>query len=203
MLPDSYNDASGKDKNTKVGVSYGYFETADEKDITRFVSPDTKLTVKEVREDLDYDKMMIYFIAGLTTAKQLNMPQSVEAKEFDFIEAEKFLTAWANVMEQAEQSALEIVGLYENQDFSNVNVKYHKEFKSEEIGDLLDNALSIKNYSVPSELFQKFVSKDIITRTTKGKATEDEIKAMHKEVDDAKMGELENTLNRFEFGQEQ
>lgn len=196
VLPDSYQ--ADKNAAKKVGVSFGYYESENESGITRYVSPDSKITIAEIREDLETDKNMIYFIAGLTTAKQLNMAQTVESKEFDFIETEKFLSSWAGTLEKAEKRALVIAGIYENLDFSKLEIKYNREFKQDELSEIIINSLDVKTLDIPSETFRKFVSKKVIQSYTNGQISKEDLDKMLKEVDTAKTeGEITTALERI------
>jgi len=196
ILPDSYEQNKEGVVN-KTGTSTGYYESGEEQGICRFISPDSDMTIKEIREDLDADRAMIYFMAGLTQSRQLNMSQSVESKEFDFVETEKFLSNWADIMERAEKDALKIIGLFQGQDYKDVEISYNKEFIAQELADIIAVALDIDTMDIRSNKFKKHLQKSIITAYAKGKVSPETLDEMLKEVEEADFEDLNKTLSRF------
>jgi len=114
VVSESFRNAFTGDKieanevRRKVGMGHPFFETPEEKSITRWLTP-TTADLKFIREEIDRRQSDLYDIVGLAMkVPESRQVASAEAKQWDHLDTEAVLAERATVLEEAELKLVEL-----------------------------------------------------------------------------------------------
>ena len=121
-------DRSGKPENFSATVarSAAIIEAVDEKGISRYISP-SGVATDTIRAENRYLKQELYDVVGLAVQGNTREGQSSESKAWDFQNVAQFLSARADLLEQAELDAWKLMRRYDL-DLSIPHVRYNRRF---------------------------------------------------------------------------
>ena len=119
---------SGENDNFSATVarSAAIIESVDEKGISRYISP-SGVATDTIRAENRYLKQELYDVVGLAVQGNSREGQSSESKAWDFQNVTQFLSARADLLEQAELDAWKLMRRYDL-DLSVPEVRYNRHF---------------------------------------------------------------------------
>ena len=108
------NERSGKSETfaSTVARSAAIIESTEEKGISRYISP-SGVETSIIREENRRLKEELYDVVGLAVQNSSREAQSAESKAWDFQNVNQFLSARADLLEQAELEAWKLMRRYD------------------------------------------------------------------------------------------
>jgi len=143
-----------KDKNkTKfshvIARSAAIWEADNEKGISRYIAP-TGVETKTIREENINLKKELFDTIGLAVQKDSKTAQSAESKAWDNQNVQQFLATRADILEQVENRAWEIMNTWDNTVVI-PKVTYNRDFSITDLKDMIDALLGLDSIQAGEE----------------------------------------------------
>lgn len=175
----------GKNKEMKIGASQGRFYG---KGLERpgFIHPSSEPIIASMQKQKQL-KEDIRMLVNLALSNIQPKMASAESKGFDERGLEAGLSYIGLELEHAERKIADFWRLYESGS-EPATVKYPEKYSLQTDEDRRRDVEQLEKLrdSIPSEKFQKSISKQMVQTLLGGKMTVQEIDAIHKEIDNAK-----------------
>ena len=142
-----------------VARSAAVIESVEEKGISRYISP-SGVPGTLLRQENEALKKELFELAGLSVSSYSRDAQSAESKAWDFRNASCFLAARADLLEQSEQRAWELLHLFDNS-IPVPAVVYNREFAVRELEKSIASLLQLSNLDA-GESFKQSINKTAI-----------------------------------------
>ena len=126
-----------------VARSAAIVESADEKGISRYISP-SGVASSVIRSENCALKRELYDVVGLAVQNQSREAQTAESKEWDFQNVCQFLMARADILEQAEICAWRLINAYDPA-IPVPEVIYNRKFAVRDLADSIGGLLQLKD----------------------------------------------------------
>ena len=137
-----------------VARSAAIVESADEKGISRYISPGGVASSVIRSENLALKKEL-YDVVGLAIQNQNKEAQTAESKEWDFQNVCQFLTGRADILEQAELAAWQLMQKFDSA-VKVPEVAYNRKFAVRDLSGAISGLLELSSLSADAE-FDKAV----------------------------------------------
>ena len=124
-----------------VARSAAVIESVEEKGISRYISP-SGVPGTLLRQENEALKRELFDLAGLSTSSYSRDAQSAESKAWDFRNSSQFLAARADLLEQTEIRAWELLHLFDDA-IPVPNVVYNREFDVRELDKSIASLLQL------------------------------------------------------------
>ncbi|MEI8245802.1 MAG: hypothetical protein WCI51_08230 [Lentisphaerota bacterium] len=157
----SEEGAQGESLSHVIARSAAIWETNEEKGITRYVSP-SGVETTTIRSENQNLRRELFDVIGLAIQKDSKAIETAEAKAWDHQHVEQFLQTRADILEQAEKQAWQIMTLWKNT-VAVPDVVYNRNFAVLDLSDAIASLLEISSLSVESPEFQREVNRTGIT----------------------------------------
>ncbi len=136
--------------------SAAIWETPEEKGISRYISPvgaDTSV----IREENAMLKKELFDVIGMALHPEQRQAQTAESKAWDHHQIRQFLAGRAELLEQSEQRAWEIIHLFDPT-VPVPTVLYNRDFTVTDLKKTIESLLDLRELS-PSSGFRQEISK--------------------------------------------
>lgn len=137
--------------------SAALFESSDSKGISRYITPSGAATASIREENLALRKEL-FEVIGLAISKDSKMVESAEAKAWDFQNVEHFLATRADVLEQCEGRAWEIMNMWKPQ-LAIPTVQYCRNFALIDLKESIAGLLELSGFLPDNDEYQREVGK--------------------------------------------
>jgi hypothetical protein len=142
-----------------VARSAAVIETVEEKGISRYISP-SGVPGTLLRQENEALKRELFELAGLTVASSSREAESAESKAWDFRNTSCFLAGRADLLEQSEQRAWELMKLFDPS-VPVPQVVYNREFEVRELSKSIGALLQLSTLEA-GEMFRKNVNRTAV-----------------------------------------
>ena len=132
-----------------VARSAAIVESADEKGISRYISP-SGVASSVIRSENSALKRELYDVVGLAVQNQSREAQTAESKEWDFQNVCQFLTARSDILEQAESCAWKLFHAYDPA-IAVPEVTYNRKFAVRDLPEAISGLLQLSSLSDSGE----------------------------------------------------
>ena len=139
-----------------VARSAAVIESVEEKGISRYISP-SGVPGTLLRQENEALKRELFDLAGLSASSYSRDAQSAESKAWDFRNSSQFLAARADLLEQSEIRAWELLHLFDNA-IPVPEVVYNREFAVRELDKSIASLLQLSGLPA-GEGFKQSVNK--------------------------------------------
>ena len=139
-----------------VARSAAVIESVEEKGISRYITP-SGVPGTLLRQENAALKRELFELAGLSASSYSHDAQSAESKSWDFRNASQFLAARADLLEQCEIKAWELLHLFDSS-IPVPQVAYNREFAVKELEKSIASLLQLSTLS-NKEAFRKSIGK--------------------------------------------
>ena len=167
--------------------SAAVFESKDGANVTRYIQPAGTET-QVIRTEVDALKRELYSVVGLAASKDTKMVESAEAKEWDFQNVQAYMETRADILEQSEVKAWELLNKWD----SNIpvpNVTYNRTFSLFNLAESVANLLNLSGFCQENDEYQREVQKTATALLAKMREIPAEImSAIFKKIDESKPG---------------
>ena len=163
VCSESYARNAGKspDKTSNIiSRSTAIIESAEEKGITRYISP-AGVETAAIREENKALKQEMYDIIGMALNSISHAQQTAESKSWDFHSVSRFLANRADLLEQAENKIWQLMRLYDPS-IPEVSAAYSRKFEVEDLTSQVKALLDIDNLSTAPLSLKKQVCKSAL-----------------------------------------
>jgi hypothetical protein len=172
-----------------IARSAAIYETEQEKGITRYVSPsgtDTS-TIRAENQNL---RRELFDVIGLAIQKDSKAIETAEAKAWDHQHVEQYLQTRADILEQSEKQAWELIAKWQPT-VPVPDVVYNRQFAVLDLRDAIGALLEISSMSVDSPEFQREVNRTGITLLNRiRQIPQDRQDTINKEIDESEPGTI-------------
>ena len=128
-----------------VARSAAIVESADEKGISRYISP-SGVASSVIRSENCALKRELYDVVGLAVQNQSREAQTAESKEWDFQNVCQFLMARADILEQAEICAWRLINAYDPA-IPVPEVIYNRKFAVRDLPEAISGLMQLSKFS--------------------------------------------------------
>lgn len=139
-----------------VARSAAVIESVEEKGISRYISP-SGVPGTLLRQENEALKRELFELAGLNVSSYSRDAQTAESKAWDFRNASQFLAARADILEQCELKAWELLHMFDPS-IPVPEVVYNREFAVRELEKSIAGLLQLSELN-RSEAFKRTVGK--------------------------------------------
>lgn len=132
-----------------VARSAAIVESSEEKGISRYISP-SGVASSVIRSENLALKKELYDVVGLAVQSQSREAQTAESKEWDFQNVCQFLSARADILEQAELAAWKLMGKFDSS-LPVPEVIYNRKFAVRDLTGAISGLLQLSTLSNSKE----------------------------------------------------
>ena len=132
-----------------VARSAAIVESSEEKGISRYISP-SGVASSVIRSENLALKKELYDVVGLAVQNQSREAQTAESKEWDFQNVCQFLSARADILEQAETSAWRMMQKFDSS-VTVPDVIYNRKFAVRDLTGAISGLLQLSTLSADKE----------------------------------------------------
>lgn len=143
-----------------MSATHALAESAQDHGVTRFIAP-SGATSESFAAKIDNLKERMYLIAGLQRRAQSSQPEAGIAKEWDFQRVNQFLAEQAAAAERLENEIVRMVELWNGQREASYSAQYKRNFAVEELADIVEGVLGLKQLGFSSEIGRKEATKKL------------------------------------------
>lgn len=137
--------------------SAAVFESADGKGVTRYIQPAGTET-QTIRNEVDALKRELYSVVGLAASKDTKMVESAEAKAWDFLNVEAYMQTRADILEQCEVKAWELLHAWQTA-IPVPTVSYNRNFATLDIKEAVANLVELSGFCQDNDPYQRSIGK--------------------------------------------
>jgi len=173
--------------SSTIARTVAIIENSEDKGISRYISPAgvENATIRTENADL---RKMLFEVIGLANPKETRAAESAEAKMWDFQNIEQYMRSRADMLEQTEQKAWEIMKLWQPA-ISIPDVSYNRNFAMLDLKDAVATLLELSSFNVDSDGFQKEVGKTAVSLLNRlRQLTQDKQEAIENEIEKVTAG---------------
>lgn len=138
--------------------SAALFESAEGKGISRYIAP-SGVETATIRSEIDATRRELYSTVGLATSKDnTKMVESAEAKAWDYQGVEQYMATRADVLEQCEVRAWELINMW----LPTVpvpTVSYNRNFAILDLKESVATLLELSAFNAENDTYQREVGK--------------------------------------------
>lgn len=158
---DNDNPDNKESLASTISRSAAIIESTEDKGISRYISP-TGIENATIRAENQALMKMMMECAMLSTSKDTRMVESAEAKMWDFQAIEQYMKTRADVLEQCEYRAWELM----NKWMPTVplpTVAYNRNFAVLELKEAVATLLELSGFNTENDDYQREVNKTAVT----------------------------------------
>jgi hypothetical protein len=176
-------DVSAQEARKKIGLGNPLTESADEKNLTRWLTG-TTADLEFIRTEIDRRGNDLYDIVGLA----MKMPESkqvasAEAKAWDHLDTETVLAQRATVLEEAEQKLIELSQIIGGPIFTPYTVSYAKTFDLSDFLTDIQGIAQATGLNMPMEAEKMLVKAALKSAAKRFNMEPDDLQAALEAVD--------------------
>ena len=167
MQKNNENSNSGASDKPKTNEPLSYtlarsaalFESQDAKGVSRYIQPAGTETTT-IRNEVDALRKELYSVVGLTTSNVNNtkLVESADAKAWDFQNMEAYMQTRADVLEQAEFRAWEMLNKW-NPEVTIPTISYNRNFAILDLKESVATLLELSGFCQENDPYQRSIGK--------------------------------------------
>lgn len=181
-----------------ISRSAALIESPEDKGVSRYISPSGVETATIRSENQNLMKMM-FECAMLSTSKDTRMVESAEAKMWDFQSIEQYMRTRADMLEQCEYQAWELMNLW-MPSIPLPTLNYNRNFAVLELKDAVATLLELSGFNLDNDDYQKEVNKTAVTLLNRLRQLSQEKAEQISDVIDASSPSAERQANAESVG---
>lgn len=140
-----------------IGRSAAIVEAPEDKGVSRYIAPSGAETAAIRSENQALIRMMFECV-GLAVSKDTRLVESAEAKLWDFQNVEQYMRTRADVLEQTEYQAWELMRKW-NPAIPQPTISYNRNFAVLDLKESVAALVELAGFNAENEAYQKEVSK--------------------------------------------
>ena len=162
MKEDELREPTGKEPLSHVlARSAALFESEAGKGVSRYISPSGTETAV-IRSEIDAMRKELYSVVGLAASKDTKMVESAEAKEWDFQNVEHYMGTRADILEQCEHRAWELLNLW-NPAIAVPSISYNRNFAIMDLRESVQTLLQLGQFNPENDAYQREIGKTAVS----------------------------------------
>lgn len=158
---DADKDGENESVASIISRSAALVESPEDKGVSRYISPSGAETAL-IRSENQALMRMMFECAGLSTSKDTRMVESAEAKLWDFQSIEQYMRTRADMLEQCEYRAWELMNLW-MPTIPLPTISYNRNFAVLELKDAIASLMELSGFNSESDEYQKEINKTAVT----------------------------------------
>lgn len=143
-----------------ISRSAAIVESVEDKGISRYIAPSGAENATIRAENQALIRMMFECI-GLAVSKDTKMVESAESKLWDFQNIEQFMRTHADVLEQSEYQAWELMNRW-NPAISLPTISYNRNFAVLDLQQSVTTLIELSGFNAENEEYQREISKTAV-----------------------------------------
>lgn len=144
-----------------IARSAAIYESSEGKNVSRYISPDGAETAS-IRAENTALRKELYEVVGLAVSQDTKMVASAEAKAWDFQHIEQFMATRADVLEQSEGKAWELIHRW-NDAIPVPTISYNRNFAAIDLSQSVATLLSLSTFNQTNDDYQREVNATAVT----------------------------------------
>jgi len=141
--------------------SAALFESNEAKGTARYIQPAGTETAT-IRTEVDSMRKELYSVVGLSTSKEgTRLVESAEAKAWDFQNMEAYMETRADILEQAEVKAWELLAQWDTS-ITVPNVIYNRNFTILDLQNAVATLLELSGFNQENDVYQREIGKTAV-----------------------------------------
>jgi hypothetical protein len=159
-------EEAGEDEEAPTSVagvisrSAAIIESVEDKGISRYISPGgaENATIRAENQALI---RMLFEVVGLAVSKDTKMVESAEAKAWDFQNVEQYMANRADVLEQCEYQAWELMSKW-NPSIPLPTISYNRNFAVLDLKESIASLLELSGFNQDSDEYQREINRTAV-----------------------------------------
>ena len=143
-----------------IGRSAAIIEAAEEHGISRYISPGG-VENATIRAENTYLIRMMFDCIGLASTKETKLVESAEAKMWDFQSVEQYMRNRADMLEQCEYRAWELMRKWDNT-IPTPTISYNRNFAVLELKEAVATLVELSGFNIENVEYQQEISKTAV-----------------------------------------
>lgn len=143
-----------------ISRSAAIIESVEDKGISRYISPSGAENASIRNENQALIRMMFECV-GLSVSKDTRMVESAEAKLWDFQNIEQYMRTHADVLEQSEYQAWELMNRW-NPAITIPTISYNRNFAVLDLQQSVATLIDLSGFNAENEEYQHEISKTAV-----------------------------------------
>lgn len=143
-----------------ISRSAAIIESVEDKGISRYISPSgtENATIRAENQALI---RMLFEVVGLAVSKDTKMVESAEAKAWDFQNVEQYMANRADVLEQCEYQAWELMAKW-NPSIPLPTISYNRNFAVLDLKESIASLLELSGFNQDSDEYQREINRTAV-----------------------------------------
>lgn len=143
-----------------ISRSAAIIESIEDKGISRYISPGgaENATIRAENQALI---RMLFEVVGLAVSKDTKMVESAEAKAWDFQNVEQYMATRADVLEQCEYQAWELMAKW-NPAIPLPTISYNRNFAVIDLKESIASLLELSGFNQDSDEYQREINRTAV-----------------------------------------
>lgn len=159
------NDAESGSGKTEplshtLARSAAIFESAEGKGCSRYISPSGTETAV-IRAEIDALKKDMFSVVGLASSKDTKMVETADAKAWDFQNVEHYMQTRADILEQCETRAWQLMSVW-NPALTVPKVVYNRNFAILDLKESVATLLELSGFNPQNDDYQREIGKTAV-----------------------------------------
>ena len=150
----------GEPLSHTLARSAAIFESAEGKGCSRYISPSGTETAV-IRAEIDAMKKDMFSVVGLASSKDTKMVETAEAKAWDFQNVEHYMQTRADILEQCETRAWQLMSAW-NPALTVPKVVYNRNFAILDLKESVATLLELSGFNPQNDEYQREIGKTAV-----------------------------------------
>ena len=177
-----------------ISRSAALIESPEDKGVSRYISP-SGVETATIRTENQHLMKMMFECVMLSTSKDTRMVESAEAKLWDFQSIEQYMRTRADMLEQCEYRAWELMNLW-MPTIPVPTLNYNRNFAVLELNESVATLLDLSGFNAENADYQKEINKTAVTLLNRlRQLSQDKAEAITDTIDASSPSLERNTLN--------
>lgn len=160
IIEQSDPEAPAPSVSSIIGRSAAIIESVEDKGISRYIAPSGAENATIRAENQALIRMMFECI-GLAVSKDTRMVESAEAKLWDFQNIEQYMRTHADMLEQTEYQAWELMNRW-NPAIPLPTISYNRNFAVLDLQQSVATLIELSGFNAENEEYQREISKTAV-----------------------------------------
>ena len=158
--PENGDDDNQESVASVIARSAAIIESPEDKGVSRYISPSGAETASIRAENMALMRQM-FECAMLSTSKDTRLVESAEAKLWDFQAIEQYMRTRADMLEQCEVMAWELMSLWQPT-VPIPTVSYNRNFAVLELKDAVASLMELSAFNAENEDYQRAINQTAV-----------------------------------------
>ncbi len=174
-----------------IARSVAIWESAENKGISRYIAP-TGADTNSIRSENQNLRKSLYEVVGLAVANNTKLVESAEAKAWDFQGVEQYLATRADILEQCEFRAWQLMSKW-LPSIQEPTIQYNRNFSMLDLQISVSTLLELSTFNQDNEVYQKEIGKTAVQCLNRlRQLPQDKQEEIIKEIDNSDLSDWSN-----------